>query len=382
MPVSPALLDAAIDRAIARNRVTGAVVLVAEDGVLAYRRAAGWADREAQRPMADDAIFRLASIAKLFTAVAAQALAEAGALDPAAPVTRYLPDFRPRLPDGSEPAITIRQLQTHTAGLTYRFLQLPDGPYARADISDGLDLPGRGMDDNLRRIAAQTLSFAPGTRWGYSVASDVLGAAMAAAAGQPLPDIVTERVTAPLDLFDTGFRIADPGRLAVPYADAATVPVRMDDDFTLPIQGRPMRFAPSRLADPASFPSGGAGMAGTAGDVLALLEALRQGGAPLLSERSTAALTANATGSFSIPLQGPGWGFGLGVSVLVDPAAAATPQAAGTFAWGGVYGHSWFVDPASRLSVVALTDTAIAGMSGGAFAHAIRNACYGLAPPG
>ncbi len=114
-------------------------------------------------------------------------------------------------------------------------------------------------------------------------------------------------------------------------------------------------------------------MAGTAADFLTLLECLRKGGAPILTEQSVKALTQSATGDMEINLMGPGWSFGLGVAVLTDAVLANTPQMNGSWHWSGAYGHSWFVDPQRRLSVVALTNTAIAGMIG-SFPDALRDA--------
>lgn len=149
-----ARLDAAIDRAIAEKRIVGTVVLVARDGEVVYRRAAGLADREAGKPMAEDAIFRLASITKPIVSAAAMRLVEEGRIALDDPVTRWLPDFRPRLPNGQAPEITLRQLLTHTAGLSYGFLDGEDGPYRRAGVSDGLGEPGMSLEENLERIAS------------------------------------------------------------------------------------------------------------------------------------------------------------------------------------------------------------------------------------
>ena len=117
-------------------------------------------------------------------------------------------------------------------------------------------------------------------------------------------------------------------------------------------------------------------MVGTATDFLVFLEALRNGGAPLLKPESVEALTTNAISDLRVNAVEPGWGFGLGVAVLKDPELAESPQSSGTWKWGGAYGHSWFVDPARRLSVVALTNTAVAGMNG-PFPEAIVDAVYG-----
>ena len=116
-------------------------------------------------------------------------------------------------------------------------------------------------------------------------------------------------------------------------------------------------------------------MVGTAGDVVNFLEALRTGGAPILHRQTVEEMTANQTGDFVIDPRGPGWGFGFGAAVLQDPIAAQTPQSIGTYSWGGVYGHSWFVDPQLELTVVALTNTTTEGMAG-VFPLAIRDAVY------
>jgi CubicO group peptidase (beta-lactamase class C family) len=137
-----AAIDGAIDAALAEKRIVGGVVLVMQDGEIAYSRAAGLADREQAVPMREDAVFRLASLTKPLVTAAALRMVELGKIALADPVTRYLPDFRPALPNGDVPAITLRHLLTHTAGLAYRFMQPEGGAYERAGVSDGADEPG------------------------------------------------------------------------------------------------------------------------------------------------------------------------------------------------------------------------------------------------
>src|SRR5215212_10826609 len=193
-------IDSAIDRALAENRIVGAVVLVARDGEIVYRRAAGLADRERAIPMREDAVFRLASLTKPLVTAAALRTVEFGRIALADPVTKYLPDFRPALPSGEIPAITLRHLLTHTGGLSYGFMQPPDGSYHRAGVSDGAAEPGISMEDNLARIARAGLAYPPGERWAYSVAIDVLGAVMQTVEGADLDAVVRKYVTAPLGL--------------------------------------------------------------------------------------------------------------------------------------------------------------------------------------
>lgn len=372
-------VDDALDRALAEHRLVGAVVLVAHDGELVYRRAAGQADRESDRLMREDTLFLLASVTKPIVAAAALKLAEQGRIDLDAPVTRWLPQFRPRLGDGSAPDIALRQLLAHRSGLSYRFAEPVGSDYDQHRVCDGFDQPGVDIEENLRRLGATALRFAPGAGFRYSLGLDVLGEAMARATGTPLPQLVRELIADPLAMADTGFQVADYKRLAAHYtdgvaADGARRPLRMHDGTELAFFDGVLRYAPGRIEKDGSYPSGGAGMAGSAGDVLKLLEALRRGGGGVLAPESAAAMLQAHTPA---PAEGldPGWGYGYGGAVLVDPVAAATPQSRGSFAWGGVYGHSWFIDPQRGLSVVALTNTALEGMNG-RFTVDLRDAVY------
>jgi CubicO group peptidase (beta-lactamase class C family) len=325
--------------------------------------------------MREDAIFRFSSVTKPFVSAAAMRLVQDGTLRLDDPVTKWLPDFRPKLADGTEPVITLRQLLNHTSGLTYGLAEPSTHPYHRLGVSDGLDQSGITLDENLRRLGQAPLGFPPGSAWRYSLAIDVLGGVMEKAAGVPLPQVVARTVTTPLGLVDTGFVARDAARLATPYVNAQPEPTRMTENQDVGAGGTAVRFSPSRATDPTAFPSGGAGMVGTAGDVLTFLEALRTGGAPILEPATVATMMKDQVG-VQAATQGPGWGFGYGWAVLDDPAAARTPQGAGTIQWGGVYGHSWFVDPKNRLTVVALTNTAFEGMNG-AFTVQLRDAIYG-----
>jgi CubicO group peptidase (beta-lactamase class C family) len=373
-------IDAVITTALSENRIVGAVVTIAHDDELIYQHAAGLADREAGTGMRVDTLFRLASVTKAIVGAAAMALVERNQLSLESRVDQWLPEFRPKLLSGESPEITIRQLLTHTAGLDYRFQQPPDGPYAQANVSDGLDQPGLSLQENIRRIASAPLVERPGVAWHYSVAMDVLGAVMERAAGKSLQEIVAERVTRPLGMTETSFTIADVNRLAVPYADAKPRPKRMVDGEVVPVPfqtGAGIVFAPSRAFDPTSFPSGGGGMIGSASDLLRFFETIRRGGSPVLSEESTRQMMRNQNAHLSADTQGPlpGWGFGFGGSVLTDPSTAGSPQSRGTWQWGGVYGHSWFVDPERQLTVIALTNTALEGLFG-RFPFELRDAIY------
>lgn len=361
--LSPAL-DDVIDRALAEQRIVGTVVLVSRDGEIVYSRAAGLADREAGAPMAAEAVFRLASVTKAITAATALALADRDVLALDAPVSQWLPDFRPSLPDGSTPDITIAQLLTHTSGLSYGFLQPADGPYLSAGVSDGLADPDLPMEEQLRRLAGVPLFFPPGAAWLYSLSLDVLGAAIERAAGKPLPDVVAELILRPLGMAASGFYVEEAGQLVTPYLDGAP-PRRMADPDVLPFMDLSgIRYSPSRALRPASFPSGGAGMVGSAADVLRFLEAVRAGGGDVLSPASAQAMLTNQIGDIPVVTHGPGWGFSFAGAVLKDPAEAASPLRAGTVMWGGVYGHAWQIIPDRGTTLVSLSNTGVEGMNG------------------
>jgi len=325
-----------------------------------------------------DSIFRLASVTKSITSALAMQLVEQGWINLGDPVTDYLPDFRPKLACGETPTITLRHLLTHTSGLGYRFAERPDGPYNRLKVSDGSDQPDLSLKENLQRLQQAPLYFAPGESWRYSLGIDVLGGVIEQALGQSLADAVEERITGPLAMTDTAFHAIDPARLTTPYADGDPEPVAMLDGIELPsvlpgFDGS-SRFVPRRIHNPASYPSGGSGLAGTASDILRFFESIRLGGGPILKPTTAAEMKDPQVGA-DVPGLPPGLGFGYGWSILLDPAIAGSPQSPNTIEWGGAYGHRWFVDPARKLTVVALTNTAFEGVFG-AFPFSLRDAVY------
>lgn len=369
------VLDAVITKAIDDGVIVGATVIAAKDGEIVYQRAAGFADREAKRQMGVDEVCRLASMTKPIICVTALALADRGQLGLDDPVTRWLPYFRPSLPDGRQPAITLRHLLTHTAGLTYGFLEVRDGPYHRLGVSDGLDASGMTLEENLRRIASAPLLFEPGTRWQYSVAIDVLGAIIERVTGMSLAESVRSIVTGPLGMSSVDFVAPAGTELATAYGDAKPVPDRMTEPYSLKFGLSAIDYSPARAFDQKAFLSGGVGMVGTAKDYLRFAEAIRSGGAGIIRPETAVAMTTNAIGNLPVGAAGPGFGWGLGVAVLKDPVAAKSPVSAGAWHWSGVYGTTFWVDPAAQISVVALTNTAVAGMTGN-YPMALRRAIY------
>ncbi len=365
-------VNALVDRVVEEERITGAVVLVYQDGQPILEKAAGFADREAGLRASLDTIFRYASVTKPIVAVTALIMVEKGLIGLDDRVSDHLPWFQPKAHEGREGAITIRHLLTHTSGLLYdpALELLPEGQR----MTLGLGNTDLSLKDNFSRHNAIPLAFEPGSRWAYSFATDILGGVLAAVHGGTLEEAVIHHVAGPLGMADARFHVTDLARLAVAYADAPGRPERMPDPW---VSGDEENwrtvFSPGRIFNPKAFQSGGAGMAGTAHDVMKLLEMLRTGGDHLLSPEIARAALSNQIGE----IQGePGYRFTFVGGLVTDPAAAMTALPKGAIQWGGVYGNTWFIDPAERLTVVSLTNNALEGCNG-AYPEMLRAAVYG-----
>lgn len=355
-------LDITINKAIQEKRIVGTVVLISQNGNEIYRGVYGWSDRELKIPMTYDTAFRFASLTKPIVSVAVLKLVDDKKLNLEDPVTKWLPEFKPKTLDGKTPTITIRNLLTHTAGLNYGFLEPYNGPYHKLGISDGLNNVNFSLNENLKRLAKAPLLFKPGTAWNYSLATDVLGAVISRVEGEPLPEVINKIILKPLAMNHTGFSINRNMPVATPYADYQPEPIRMVDGQAVSFGESAIIFSPSRAMDENAYPSGGAGMIGTAGDYLKFLESLRTGSIALTNDLLKK-LTTNQIGDLAT-ISGKGWGWSLGFSILTNPQEAKSPQGQGTYHWGGVWGNSWWVDPINKISVVILTNTTLEGMSG------------------
>ncbi len=358
-------LDAAIDAALV-NRIVGCVVLVNRDGKEVYARTAGFADREANRPLERDAIFRLASVTKPIVATAALKMMEAGLLQLDDPVTKYLPWFTPASPDGVVRPITIRQLLSHSSGLAYETTP--------ADVAPGMSGPYISLEENLRRLARVTLNFAPGTGWAYGTSIDVIGGVLAAINGSTLEEAVKKYAAGPLGMGDWGFTPTEPARVSANYFNGdlpvpSIVPparITMEDRQGLP-------WEVDRIFRADAPQSGGGGSCGTADDVMKMLE-VYNGGSFLKPESVEEAFT-NQIGTLPRRESDAGKRFTVLGAIIDDPAAARSPCPVGTLDWGGAWGHNWIIDRTNRLSIAVLTNVAPEGCNG-PFREDIRDAVY------
>lgn len=369
-----------IQTGLAEKRISGTVVAVAHNRQMIYHHAAGYADPDRRIPMQRDSLFRLASITKAFTSLAAAALIEQGQMQLDDPVTRWLPYFTPATADGKKPVITIRQLLSHTAGLDYRWAQPENGPYARAGISDGLDISGLSLEENIRRLACVPLIYKPGASWQYSLAPDVMGAVVAHAYGASFPEAMQALVTGPLGMTDTTFHVTEKerDRMAVPHCIENGILKRMaEKQVVVNEDGWHFHFSPERAWHAHEYPSGGVGLIGTAQDLIRLAEAIRTHTMPTVGKPLMKEMTTNILPN-GMP-RDPSAGFGLGWGILLNPALAQTPQSPGTNYWGGVYGCKWFADPVKKLSVAIMTTTA-SSVRNDPVSTGIRNAIYASLP--
>ena len=346
---------ASLQADVAAGRLPGYVAAVRHRGEVEVRTGGcrGFGDPE---PMGPDSLFRLASVSKPYAGVLALALAEDGVLDLDAPVARWLPELaEPRVlarPGGpldetvpAERPITVRHLLTSTPGFGGLWDGSPaDRALAGRGIEPGALPPQLTPDEYLARLAEVPLAAQPGERWLYHLSTDVLSVLLARAAGRPLSQLLTERVTGLLGLSSTGFSAADPARLTTAY---------------LPTDGRFELLDPldGLAARPPLFEGLAAGLVASAPDVLAVLCALADGGGPLLCRDSVAALTSDSLTARQREdaawFLGPGRSWGLQVGVQVAPGEPwARP---GRWGWDGGTGTTAWVDPDRDLVAVLLT---------------------------
>jgi CubicO group peptidase (beta-lactamase class C family) len=348
---------------IDRGEIAGVVTLAWRNGAIGLFDARGWRDEAAQLPMQRDTLFRVASMTKPVTSAAIMMLAEEDRLALDAPVAQWLPELSaPRVLrdpagplDQTEPArapITVLDLLTHRAGFAYHFTST--GPLAGAyeSVFNGFESADT-TDTWLARVATLPLMFHPGTRWHYGIATDVLGVLIARISGMSLGEFFRTRIFAPLGMRDTAFWVADTqlARLATAYAIDPDTRRRVVEDHP----------HASRWANPRRFHGGGGGLVSTAEDYLQFARLLlgrgRVDDVRLLSPRSVDLMRSNflARDQRRMPSIGhvrwSGQGFGLGLSIVDDPAQQLPLgyRSMGSFGWPGAYGTSWFADPVENM---------------------------------
>ncbi|MBB1157347.1 MULTISPECIES: serine hydrolase domain-containing protein [Amycolatopsis] len=363
-----------IDRHFARyvddGLLPGFLAVVSRHGRIVHVASHGSRDVEAGAPVETDTIWRIFSMTKPVTSVAAMTFVEEGLIDLTDPISRWLPEFaEPRvyakgsaLAPVTEPAtepIRLWHLLSHTAGLTYGFHHThPVDAVYRAGGYEWGTPPGLDLAECTKAWARFPLVFQPGAEWNYSVASDVLGRLVEVLAGKPLDEVLAERIFGPLGMTDTGFWTSDTDRLAALYLPAPGTKKLVRNDA----------FGAVGTSRPACL-SGGGGLVSTAADYHRFTQMLlRRGeldGVRILSPRTVDLMTANhLPGHVDLEAYGrplfaempfDGYGFGLGFSVLIDSVKAKTLATPGEYAWGGAASTAFWVDPDEDLTVAFYT---------------------------
>lgn len=356
-----------LEEGVKSGEIPGAVVLIARNGRIVMFEAFGYRDRETKAPMQTDTIFRIASMTKPITSVAAMTLVEQGKMSLADPVAKYIPAFggtkvsvKKSNPDGTvemalEPQarpMTIMDLMRHTSGLTYGALGTNVVKQSYLDMKVmSPDQTNAEMVDKLSKLA---LLYQPGTHWEYSMSTDVLGRVIEVVSGLPLDKFIEERIAKPLKLGDTGF----------------DVPAEKKDRGAHPQKEGPRNEVPPipDVTMRTTWKSAGAGMVSTAADYARFLQMFANGGeldgVRIISRKTIDGMTAN-----NLPpdiemgedmwRMGPlepstrvGQGYGLGFAVRLDQGRNPLPGSPYDYQWAGAWGTYFWHDPRERMYVV------------------------------
>jgi CubicO group peptidase (beta-lactamase class C family) len=363
-------IDALLLSAVEQKHLAGGVALVARHGKIAYLHGVGWSDIEARRAMAPDALFRVASMTKPVTSVAVMMLVDEGKIKLTDPVSKYVPEFKgPHVlvaagdryeTRPAKQAITIRDLLTHTSGLTYGFFdkKFLGDLYREAGVSDGIVQTEGTLADNIRRLARVPLMFDPGTAWEYGLSTEVLGRVVEVASGKNLDQLFRERIFRPLGMHDTYFFLPDAKRprLAALYRPGKEQQIERVGDERQKV-GALVYSASYPYRGPRTYFSPGAGLVSTAPDYARFLQMLLSGGRAngvrLLKPETVKQMTENQIGDLKpwIAAHGDKFGYGFGV---VSPAAKDVASV-GSYGWGGIFYTYFLVDPRQDLIAIFMT---------------------------
>ncbi|MEW2913675.1 serine hydrolase domain-containing protein [Leisingera sp. JC11] len=368
-------------RYVDERKYPGSALLIHRGGEEIYFHTAGLRNIEERLPYTRDTLVRLYSMTKPVTSLAIMQLLERGHFHLDAPVSDFLPEFSDMraLVSGAAaisqtescPPPTLHQLLTHTSGLSYPFN--PGLLPAAMEAEDLLFKPDHGpLSAMVTRLADLPLAFQPGTRWEYSVATDVLGRVVEVVSGRPLGEFLAGEIFEPLGMTETGFRVPDGAgnRFASLYTPLAGDAMALNSGIA---GGDSLRLTDCYGSSPfekASMHSGGGGLVGTIDDYMKFAEMLRRrgryNGGFIISPQTADFMMQNHLNG-DIAGMGPssfaeqpmeGMGFGLGGAVVLNPARARCPGSVGDFSWGGIASTFFWVDRQLDLSAVFLTQLA------------------------
>lgn len=360
-----ARLDQVLQQYVDDSRIGGAVALVLQDGRPVYEKAVGWRDKESGSPMTMDAMFRIASQTKAITSTAVLMLVEEGKIGLSDPVSRYIPEYAKTMVLATTAgggvdvvpatrAITITDLLTHTAGVSYGTNQKVAILYQAKGLGPAAGYGWYTADkaepvcETMERLATVPFVAQPGTEWVYGYNTDILGCVVERASGMSLDQFFQKRILAPLGMTDTHFFLPreKKDRLVTVYASGPDGTIVRAPGGALG-QGH-------YVEGPRQNFSGGAGLVSTARDYARFLEMVRGGGAlgtvRLLAPRTVALMTNNQAGDLH---NGPRLGFSLAFETTEEVGGNGLDPV-GAYGWGGAYGSVYRVDPSARLVLVLM----------------------------
>jgi CubicO group peptidase (beta-lactamase class C family) len=364
-----ARVNAWAQRLIDDGKLAGLITMVARRGKLVHFNMCGMADVKRETRMAPDTIFRFYSMTKPLTSTAIMMLYEEGRFQLDDPITRFLPCFKDmRVAVGgmrgkletvpAERDITFRDLLSHTSGLTYGFMEATPVDAQYRDRGVDFQTSDKTLGEVVEIAADIPLIAQPGAEWNYSIATDVLGHLVAVISGKPFDQFLRERVTGPLGMVDTEFHVpADKiSRFAANYTSTPDGRLMLIDDPEKSIFGKQRKIC-----------SGGGGLVSTATDYMRfcrmMLNKGELGGVRLLGRKTVELMTSNHLRGDMAEMGQPrfsessyyGIGFGLGFSIMLDPAKAQILGTPGEYAWGGAASTAFWIDPAEDMAVIMLT---------------------------
>lgn len=358
---------------VKQGRIAGAVAMVARHGRVGYATVVGKSELSSEKQLETDALFRIASMTKAITSVAALSLVEDGVLALNDPISKHLPGFAnlqvlEKIEGESVKTVaadrvpTVHDLLTHRSGYTYGWFgpEKLDALYAKHCIPE-LFVPVREtLKERVNRIADVPLKFQPGTAWDYGVSTDILGRIVEVTSGLRLDQFFHERILRPLKMNDTHFYVPPQKRDRLAGLYTLDDQRRLSRVTNTPVKAGFLKFSADYcIAEQERFFSGGGGLVSTAPDYLRFLQMLLQQGEldghRILQPETVAQMTSNQIGSMTLPVPGHGDGFGLGVGVVTDRGASADEFSAGSYSWGGIFNSYYWVDPQEQLIGVLMT---------------------------
>lgn len=358
-----ARLDSGMSDWVKKNWINGSVALIARRGKIVFHKAYGYNDLDTKTPLDKNGIFRIASQTKAITTVAALMLWEEGKFAFDDPISKFIPSFanqqvlatfNPKdttfttVP--AKRAVTIRDILTHTSGIGYPAIGTPEANaiYAKNQVTGGVGVKNQKLSDAMTRLGSVPLMFQPGERWMYGVNTDLLGYLIEIWSGKTLEEFFTERIFRPLGMNDTYFNVPQEkaSKLVNFFQDSGSGIKKQDKvfggflDLNFPLQ-------------PHDYFSGGGGLSSTITDYATFLQMLLNGGeyngTRYLAHNTVRLMTMNQIGDlFSVGENK----FTFGFSLVTESGSRLAPNQAGTYAWGGVFSTSYWVDPKEEMIVL------------------------------